>query len=334
MAMSTETKMQSFKMSESGRIELVEEPRPKPAVGQVLMRVKASSFNARDLFMLDGRYPVPVGRVPLSDGAGIIEEVGLGVTRFKIGDRVINSFQPTWFGGQQREPGLLYHTHLDGWLREYAVIDQQGLVMMPEHLEFTEAATLPCAAVTAWSAVAGIGAGDTVLIQGTGGVSIFALQFARALGARVIATTSKDAKVEQLIQLGASDVINYATTPDWGAQVRQLTNGRGADLIVEVGGAGTIAQSIKAVAYRGVISLVGHIAHTTVGMNLLDFTSSGATLRTVGGGSRSDFENMNRVIEAHQLRPVIDRIFPFNDALAAISYMGQGNYFGKVVMSH
>ncbi len=334
MVTNTETQMRSFKMSDTGMIALVEEQTPKPGVGQVLMRVRASSLNARDLFMLDGRYPVPPGRVPLSDGAGVIEEIGPGVTRFKVGDRVVNSFHPTWFGGPQREHSLLYHTNLDGWLTEYVVIDQQGLVMMPKHLDFTEAATLPCAAVTAWSAVAGAGAGDTVLIQGTGGVSLFALQFARAAGARVIATTSKETKAERLIELGASDVINYATTPDWGAQVRALTNGRGADVIVEVGGAGTIAQSIAAIAYRGVISLVGHITHDTTGMNLLDFTYSGATLRTIGGGSRSDLEDMNRVIEAQQLRPVIDRVFPFLEAPTAVSYMEQGDYFGKIVISN
>ncbi|MFJ8001251.1 NAD(P)-dependent alcohol dehydrogenase [Streptomyces sp. NPDC096310] len=321
-------------MSESGRQELIEEPTPTPGTGQVLVRVHASSLNARDLFMLDGRYPVPPGRVPISDAAGVVEAVGPGVSRFAVGDRVVNSFQPLWFGGPQRKPGRLYHTDIDGWLAEYVAIDEQRLVPMPEHLDFTEAATLPCAAVTAWSALAGVGPGDTVLVQGSGGVSLFALQLARAAGARVIATTSSEKKAARLRELGAGDVINYVDTSEWGAEARKLTDGQGADVIVEVGGAGTIAQSIAAVAYRGTISLVGHVAHDTTGMNLLDFTYSGATLRAIGGGSRSDLEDMNRVITAHRLRPVIDRVFPFKEALDAAAYMESGSHFGKVVISH
>jgi len=326
--------MRSFKMSDSGRIALVEEQTPTPGTGQVLVRVYASSLNARDLFMLDGRFPVPPGRVPLSDAAGVIDAIGPGVTRFQVGDRVVNSFNPLWFGGPQRQRGENYHTDLDGWLTEYVAIDEQRLVSMPDHLDFTEGATLPCAAVTAWTALAGIGAGDTVLVQGSGGVSVFALQLARTAGSRVIATTSSEKKAERLSELGASDVINYVSTPDWGTEVRKLTDNQGADLIVEVGGAGTIAQSIAAVAYRGIISLVGHVAHDAAGMNLLDFTYSGATLRAIGGGSRSDQEDMNRVIAAHKLRPVIDRIFPFEEAPDAVSYLGTGTHFGKVVISH
>jgi NADPH:quinone reductase-like Zn-dependent oxidoreductase len=298
------------------------------------MRVHASSLNARDLFMLDGRFPVPPGRVPLSDGAGVVEAVGPGVTRFEVGDRVVNSFHPTWFGGPQRKAGPAYSTDLDGWLTEYVVIDQQGLVPMPEHLDFTEAATLPCPAVTAWSAVAGAGPGDTVLVQGSGGVSLFALQLAGAAGARVIATTSNDKKAKRLVELGASDVINYVSTPDWGTEVRKLTKGLGADVIVEVGGAGTIAQSIAAVAYRGVISLTGNVAPATTGIDVVSLLYSSATLRVIGGGSRSDLEDMNRAIEAHRLRPVIDRVFPFVEATAAVTHMASGAHFGKVVISH
>ncbi|GHA70078.1 MULTISPECIES: zinc-dependent alcohol dehydrogenase family protein [Streptomyces] len=326
--------MRTFKMSESGRIALVEEPKPTPGTGQVLMRVRATSLNARDLFMLDGRYPVPPGRVPLSDAAGVIESTGPGVTRFQVGDRVVNSFNPLWFGGPQRKPGQNYHTDIDGWLTEYVVIDEQRLASMPEHLDFTEAATLPCAAITAWTALEGVGPGDTVLVQGSGGVSLFALQLARTMGARVITTTSSEHKAARLLELGASDVINYVDMPDWGAEVRKLTDGQGANVVVEVGGAGSIAQSITAVAYRGVISLVGHLQMNSTGMNILDFALSGATLRAIGGGSRSDLEDMNRVITAHKLRPVIGRVFPFEEAPAAASYMGSGAHFGKVVISH
>ncbi|MFE2990601.1 NAD(P)-dependent alcohol dehydrogenase [Streptomyces sp. NPDC059262] len=305
-----------------------------PGTGQVLVRVHASSLNARDLFMLDGRYPVPPGRVPLSDAAGVVEATGPGTTRFAVGDRMVNSFNPLWFGGPQRTPGQNHHTDIYGWLAEYVVIDEQLLVPMPAHLDFIEAATLPCAAVTAYSALEGVGPGDTVLVQGSGGVSLFALQLARAAGARVIATTSSEKKAARLRELGASDVINYRDTPNWGAEVRRLTNDQGADIIVEVGGAGTITQSIAAVAYRGVISLVGHVAFDTTGMSLLDFTYSGATLRAIGGGSRSDLEDMNRVITAHQLRPVIDRVFPFEEALDAAAHLASGAHFGKVVISH
>jgi NADPH:quinone reductase-like Zn-dependent oxidoreductase len=326
--------MRIYRMSEAGQSTLVEEPTPTPGTGQVLIRVHASSLNARDLFMLDGRYPVPPGRVPLSDAAGVVEATGPGVTRFQVGDRVVNSFNPLWFGGPQRTPGQHYHTDLDGWLAEYVVIDEQRLVPVPAHLDFTEAATLPCAAATAYTALEGVGPGDTVLIQGSGGVSLFALQLARAAGARVIATTSSENKAARLRELGASDVINYVDRPDWGAAVRELTDGQGADILVEVGGAGTIAQSLKAVAYRGTISLVGHVAHDSTGMNLLDFTYSGATLRAIGGGSRSDLEDMNRVIEAHQLHPVIDRVFPFEEALDAAAHLGSGTHFGKVVITH
>ncbi|WP_246097103.1 zinc-dependent alcohol dehydrogenase family protein [Streptomyces botrytidirepellens] len=207
-------------------------------------------------------------------------------------------------------------------------------------LDFTEAATLPCATVTAWSALEGVGPGDTVLVQGSGGVSLFALRLARAAGARVIATTSSEKKAERLRELGASDVITYVDTPDWGAEVRKFTDGHGADVIVEIGGAGTPAQSIKAVAYRGVISQVGHVSlfgdvpPETTGVNLLEFTASGATLRTIGGGSRSDLENMNRVISAHKLHPVIDRVFPFEEALDAASHLVSCAHFGKVVITH
>jgi len=329
-----ENKMRTFKMSETGGTAQVEEVKPKPAFGQVLMRIEATSINARDLFMLNGSYPVPVGRIPLSDASGVIEEVGPGVTRFKVGDKVINSFNPSWIGGKLREPAKMYHTDLDGFLTDYKVLNEQALVKMPEYLDFKEAATLPCAAVTAWSAIKGVGAGDTVLIQGTGAVSLFALQLAKAAGTRVIATTSKEDKAKRLLELGASDVINYRETPNWGEEVKKLTNGQGADYVIEVGGAGTIAESIKSVAYRGMISSVGHLAFNETGMNLLDFTYSGATLRVIGGGSRSDLEDMIRVMKQHKIHPIIDKVFKFKNALEAISHMESGNYFGKIVIEN
>jgi NADPH:quinone reductase-like Zn-dependent oxidoreductase len=270
----------------------------------------------------------------LSDGAGVIEAVGEGVSRFNVGDRVVPAYHPAWFGGAARLVTDRYGIHIDGWLTEYLVLNEQSLVPIPAHLTFEEAATLPCAAVTAWSAIAGIGAGDTVLIQGTGGVSIFALQLARAAGARVIATTSSDEKASRLSALGASDVINYVTTPEWGKQVRALTDDRGVDLVVEVGGAGTIAQSIASVGYGGQISLVGNLAPSADGMDMMQFFFAGATLKSISVGSRSDLEAMNRVIALHGIHPVIDRVFPFDAALDAFTYFETGSRFGKVVISN
>jgi NADPH:quinone reductase-like Zn-dependent oxidoreductase len=325
--------MQSYRLN--GTLQLVDDgPTPTPGRGQVLVRVKASSLNARDLLIAAGAYPRPLkpDLIQLSDGAGVIEAVGPGVTRFRTGDRVVNSFSPTWYGGPMREYGQMYGSDIDGWLAEHVVVDQNALAAMPENLSFEEAATLPCAAVTGWNAVAGVGPGDTVLVQGSGGVSLFALQFARIAGARVVATTSSEAKAKRLQELGADEVVNYVETPEWGAAVQKLTGG--VDLVVEVGGAGTIAQSLAALALRGTISYVGHLAGTSEGMDLMSFFFRQATLRTIGVGSRSDLEEMNRVIERHQLRPVIDRVFRFAEAPKAFEHFEHGSRFGKVVISH
>jgi NADPH:quinone reductase-like Zn-dependent oxidoreductase len=237
----------------------VEQEIPSPGAGDVLVRVRASSLNFRDLLIINGVYPIPVppGRVPLSDAAGEIMAVGAGVARFKVGDRVINSFFPNWFGGSFNQMPDQYVANRDGWLTEYKVVSAEALVSMPEHLTFDEAATLPCAAVTAWSALAGTGSGDIVLTEGTGGVSLFAVQLAKAMGARVIATTSSPEKARRLTELGADHVIDYRALPEWGDQVRALTGGRGVDRVVEVGGPDTLVQSIKAVAYGGQVSMVG-----------------------------------------------------------------------------
>jgi NADPH:quinone reductase-like Zn-dependent oxidoreductase len=319
-----------------GGLSLVEEEIPQLGAGQVLVRVRASSLNFRDPIIASGQFPFggSPGFIALSDGAGEIESIGDGVTRFAVGDRVVNSFLPTWFGGKLRELGQQYVLDLDGWLAEYRVVSEEALVAMPSHLSFEEGATLPCTAVTAWSALAGVGPGDTVLIQGSGSVSLFALQLAKTLGARVIATTSSDAKAGRLRTLGAQAVIDYVTTPEWSGEVLALTDGRGVDRIVEVGGTGTIAQSIKSVTYDGEIALVGMLAPSESGMSLLDFFLSQSTLRTIGLGSRSDLEDMNRALARHEVHPVIDRVFPFEDAPAAFSYFAEGKHFGKVVIGH
>ncbi|MYU16002.1 zinc-binding dehydrogenase [Streptomyces sp. SID8361] len=317
-----------------GLITSAERPVPSPSAGEVLVRVKASSLNARDLLIVTGRYSVdvPPGRIPLSDGAGVVEAVGDGVSRFRVGDRVAGTFHPTWLYGPFPEWGQLRGTHRDGWLTEYIALDEQSAVAVPDHLTFEEAATLPCAALTAWSAVSGVGPGNALLVQGSGGVSVFALQLARLAGARVLATTSSDDKARRLSALGASDVVDYTSTPEWGARVRALTGG-GADRVVEIGGAGTLSQSIDAVAHGGQIALVGNLAAGD-GMDVNRFFRRAATLRSISVGSRGDFERMNKVIAQNRLRPVIDRVFPFDQAPEAFSHFEKGPRFGKVVISH
>ncbi len=328
--------MQSFRINNASSVDLVEEPVPVPGAGEVLVRIRATSLNARDRIILDQLVAggSAVGKIALSDGAGVVESVGERVTRFQVGDRVVNCFHPTWFGGVRRGHAPTYALELDGWLTEFVVVSEQALVLVPEHLSFEEAATLPCAAVTAWSALAGVGAGDTVLVQGSGGVSIFAAQFAIAAGAHVIATTSSQEKAARFGELGVQDVVNYIDTPAWGAEVQKLTDGRGVDLVVEVGGAGSLAQSIDALAYGGRIALIGNLAPAGEDIDLMQFFWNGATLRSIAVGSRSDFEDMNRVLAQHQMHPVIDRVFPFSEARKALSHFRAGARFGKVVISH
>ena len=317
-------------------LDLVHEDIPQAGAGQVLVRVRASSLNFRDPIIANGELPFPgsPGFIALSDGAGEIEAIGDGVTRFAVGDRVVNSFLPTWFGGKLREVGQQYVLNLDGWLAEYRVVSEEALTAMPAHLTFEEAATLPCTAVTAWTALAGVASGDTVLTQGSGSVSLFALQLAQILGARVIGTTSTHEKAQRLGELGAHAVINYVQNPAWSTEVRDLTGGRGVDRVVEVGGSGTIAQSIKSVTSGGEIALVGMLDPTPEGMNLIDFFLSQATLRAIVIGSREDLEEMNRALTVHDVHPVIDRVFPFEQARQAFTHFADGNHFGKVVISH
>src|SRR6476620_10627874 len=253
--------MRAYRIESFGSVDgvvLASRDDPQPGTREILIRVRATSLNYRDLMVLKGgsRGPTKLGVVPLSDGAGEVVGLGAGAGRFAVGDRVIPCFHLRWSGGPIKPDYLTDRlgANLDGMLAEYAVFNEEAVVLLPSHLSFEEAATLPCAAVTAWVALMGhrrVTAGDTVLIQGSGGVSVFALQFARVLGARVIATTSTAQKAERLKALGASDVINYSETPDWDAKVRELTDGRGVDCIVEIGGPGTIAMSLKALAVGG-----------------------------------------------------------------------------------
>jgi alcohol dehydrogenase len=317
-----------------------EDPRPRPK--EVLMRVRASSLNYRDLMVLKGggRGPTKNRVVPLSDGAGEVAVIGEGVTRVKVGDRIAGCFHPRWFGGPIKPDYLADRigANLDGMLAQYAVLNEEALVHVPSHLSFEEAATLPCAAVTAWVALTGhrrVTAGDTVLTQGSGGVSVFALQLAQILGARVIATTSTSEKAGRLKALGACEVINYTETPDWDVKARELTDGRGVDCVVEIGGPGTIAMSLKALAVGGHVSLIGaSLSQSGAGLDPLLLTGRGITLGSISVGSRADFEAMNRAIAMHRLRPVIDRTFPFAEAKEAYRHFEGRGHFGKVVITH
>ena len=320
-------------------LRLREEADPRPQRGEVLVRVRAVSLNFRDLAMPRGRYPRPChpGLIPMSDAAGEVIEIGEGVESFRIGDRVIGAFHPRWFGGDM--PSTIqkdsYGAESDGWLCELKAISQEAIVRIPDSLSFEEAATLPCAGLTAWSALTGptpIRAGHSVLVLGSGGVSIFALQLARAVGATVIATTSSDAKGEQLRAMGAAEVVNYANDPQWGKRIRTLTNGRGVDRVVEVGGPGTIAQSLRAVALGGEIASIGFLSTENPGIDFFQLKSSGASFRNITVGDRSGLIELTRVVASAGLKPVIDRAFAFEDARAAFDHLESGTHMGKIVI--
>src|SRR6202162_1273394 len=333
------SKMRVYQLDRPGSLDglvLAERNVPSPAVGEVLVRVRASSLNVRDLMIINGEFPMPVppGRVPLSDGAGEVVAVGAGVTRFKVGDRVINSFFPNWFGGTFNAMPVQYVVDCDGWLTEYKAVSAEALVAMPCYLTFEEAATLPCVAVAAWSALSGVRAGKIVLTQGAGGVSLFAVQLAKALGARVIATSSNPENAAPLREVGVCEVIDTRDSPDWGDKVRELTGGRGVDRVVEVGGPGSLAQSVKAIAYGGQVSLVGSLAGMAGGIDFMAMFLSQATYQPIPTGSRRDLEDLCRVLEQHKIQPVIDSVFSFEDAKAGLSHYAGRKVTGKVVIRH
>jgi NADPH:quinone reductase-like Zn-dependent oxidoreductase len=321
-------------------MKLVDRPVPAPAAGQVLVRLKAATLNYRDLLTVKGGYgsrqKFPL--IPGSDGAGVVESVGAGVKEFAPGDRVIGSFFEGWLGGEPSEVKM--RTSLggavDGVLCEYRVWPAAALVRTPAHLTDAEAASLPCAGLTAWSAVVKLGntrPGQTILTQGTGGVSIFALQFAKMMGARVVATSSSEAKIERLKQLGADVTMNYKTTPEWGKLARQQT-GRGVDLVVEVGGVGTLNESIRATKIGGTIAFIGVLAgqpQTEPRIALMVMQQQRLQGTTVG--SVEDLQALADAIALNRLKPVVDRIFPFNEAKDAFAYMASGAHFGKVAIA-
>lgn len=330
-----------YRPGPAGRLVQLEEPVPEPQRGEVLVRVRATSLNYRDLLILHGDHFTdgPGSLIPVSDAAGEVAAVGEGVTRFAVGDRVINTFHANWIGGRLPAAETLrgYGNAQDGWLAEYRAVSENALVALPEPLTCEQGATLPCAAVTAWTALHGgtpLGPEDVVLTLGTGGVSLFALQLAKAHGARVIATTSSAEKAAKLTELGADTVIDYVETPEWGRAVLDATGGRGADRIVEVGGPGTFAQSLVAAGtHHAEIALVGFVGAGGAPIGFMDLFRSGATVRKTWVGSREDTEDLVRRLAVRPIGPVIDSVHPFEDADAAFRHFaGRGN-FGKVVIT-
>ncbi len=319
-------------------LTLSERPQGEPGPGQVRVKMKAASLNYRDLLVVLGHYDpkqsLPL--IPCSDGAGVVEAVGEGVSRFEAGQRVTTLFAQKWWSEVpdfERMRSTLGGP-LDGTLTESMVLSEEGLVAAPEHLSDVEAATLPCAAVTAWSALVTLGnvrPGDTVLVQGTGGVSIFALQFANVLGARTIVTSSSDEKLERARELGAWETINYKEVPEWGKQARRLSDG-GVDHVVEVGGGGTLEQSLVAVRAGGVVSIIGVLSGPGSRISVVPVMMHRLRLQGVFVGSRDGFEAMNRALAQHQIRPVVDRVFPFDETLQAFEHMQAGRHFGKIAI--
>jgi NADPH:quinone reductase-like Zn-dependent oxidoreductase len=311
---------------------------PAPGPGQVLVRVKAASLNYRDLLMVTGLYnpkqPLPL--VPCSDGAGEVVAVGPDVRSVKPGERVITTFAQGWLsGGLTKEKARsTLGGPLDGTLQELMLLPEHGVVKAPAGLSHAEAATLTCAGLTAWTALVGAEtrAGDVVLAQGTGGVSIFALQLGRLLGARVIVTSSSDEKLERARALGAWETINYRSTPAWGTRARELTGGRGVDHVVEVGGAGTLAQSLAAVRPAGTVSVIGILSGTTTQLDLLPLLMQGLRIQGILVGHREGLEALARAVAAHGLKPVVDRVFPWTEARAALEHLQRGAHVGKVCL--
>ena len=320
-------------------LELADLPDPRPERGEVLVKIHAVSLNFRDLMVVVGKYnpKMHLPRIPASDGAGEIAAVGEGVTRVKVGDRVAGIFMQNWIDGPGDAAKIrgAVGGDIDGMLAESVVLREDGVVRIPEHLSFEEAATLPCAAVTAWNAVVhagGLKAGDAVLIQGTGGVSIFALQFAKLLGARVLGTSSSDRKIEHAKRLGLDAAVNYRVHPNWDQWVMEQTSGRGADLVVEVGGAGTFTRSLRSVRIGGVVAQIGVLSQSTDGIEIPLLLHKQVNLRGIYVGSRADFEEMNRAISQHRLKPAIDEVVSFDHLPDALRRMQAGAHFGKLVV--
>lgn len=334
--------MRAFQITQFGleNLRLVDLPTPACGDGMVLIRVHATSLNYRDLLMVRGHYDpkLKMPRIPLSDGAGEVVAVGAGVARFKPGDRVVGLFLQNWQDGgpsQAKSRGGL-GGDIDGMLADYVALPERGVSHFPAHLSYQEAATLPCAALTAWNALfhaANTKPGDTIVIQGTGGVSIFALQFAKLVGARVLGTSSSDEKLERAKTLGLAKALNYKENPEWSSWVKKQTSGEGADVIVEVGGAGTLKESMKAVRVGGTIAQIGVLTSSEERFEVTSVLMRQIRLIGVYVGSHTLMDAMNRAIELSRMRPVVGKVFPMLETIGAYQYLEQGRHFSKVVIS-
>ena len=328
--------IQSFGIDQ---LALADLPQPRPGRGEVLVKVHAVSLNYRDLRMVLGQYnpKMALPRIPCSDGAGEVVELGEDVHEVAKGQRVAGIFMQNWLDGDptaEKTRGAL-GGDIDGMLAEYVVLRQSGVVTIPEHLSYEEGATLPCAGVTAWNALehaAHVKPGEVVVTQGTGGVSMFALQFAKVAGATVIGTSSSDEKLERAKALGLDAGLNYRQLPEWAKWVQQQTNDRGADLIVEVGGAGTFSQSLQAVRMGGTVAQIGVLSQSDQPLPIPLILHRQVRIHGVYVGSRAHFEAMNQAISAHQIHPVVDRVFPFSQAREGLKAMEKGVHFGKIVI--
>jgi NADPH:quinone reductase-like Zn-dependent oxidoreductase len=321
-------------------LEVVERPEPRPGPREVLVRMRAVSLNYRDLLMINGVYgrATPLPLTPFSDGCGVIEAVGSEVTRFAVGDRVSTLFFQNWLSGKPTLEGLSTSLGMPipGAGRELATFAETGVSKVPDFLDDHQVSTLACAALTAWRALfedARLQPGDTVLLQGTGGVSIFGLQFAKAAGYRTIITSSSTAKLERAKALGADHVINYRDTPDWAKPARAFTGGKGVDFIMEVGGGGTLTQSLRAITLGGHIAIIGVLGGAAEPLQMGSMIGTAAKLVGVSVGSRAMFEAMCKAIELHRIAPVVDKVYPFTEARAAIEAMAAGDHFGKIVLT-
>ena len=337
--------MKVFQLQDDWSIDnltLTERPMPKPDTGQVLLQLKAASLNYRDLVVPQRGYGALTGTLPLipiSDGVGEVIAIGEGVRRVVVGDRVCPVMIQSWISGPPTMEKLssTLGGPLDGVMTEYMVLSEQGVVKTPEHLSNEEAATLPCAALTAWSAIVTDGqvkAGDRVLVQGTGGVSLFALQFAKLHGAHVIVTSSSDEKLQRAINLGADEGINYLSTPEWGKEVKRMTGAEGVDLIIEVGGQKTLPQSLRAIRAGGTICLIGVLSGLNMDVSLGLIVTRKVRLQGITVGNRDGMEAMMRAISQHSLKPVIDRTFAFEKLRDALDYLAHSVHFGKVCIHH
>ena len=321
-------------------LAVAERAEPEPGPGEVKIRMKASSLNFRDLLMVQGLYnprqSLPI--IPCSDGIGEVVEIGEGVSRVKVGDRVAGCFFQGWASGEPtvEKAVTTLGSPLDGMLAEYRVLSEQGVVHVPEHLSNEQAATLPCAALTAWSALVtygGVNASQTILVQGTGGVALFGLQIGKMIGARVVVISSSNEKLDRAARMGADHGINYKETPQWGRVVRQWADGLGVDHVIEVGGAGTFQESLQAVRIGGQISMIGVLSGPAKELNILPILMKNVRVQGIFVGHREGFESMNRAMAHHELVPVVDRVLPFQEVKQALQVMERGEHFGKICLS-